>query len=491
MARRFLMAYALIVVLAGAGAFILARRGSADVQYRTVAATLGTVTQTVSLSGNLAPIAETDLDFGGSGKVTSVDVAVGQKVSSGTRLASIDPTTLQANLTTAQATLASAEARLALDRAGPTAQELAAAEAQVSSAVVAMQNDDTNLTDTITGNQAAVQQAETALQEARNTESGDCADAPGGQQCAQDKQAVNQDVLALQSAQVKAQQTDDQARGQVNAARVDLQNAQGSLAALRDSVTPQQIEMDQSQVQIDQVNVNAAQAALDQATLSSPVSGVVAQVNVAVGDEVGATSGSSSASSSTTHAVVVITPGVFAVTGAVSDAEVNEIALGQQAQVVPAGSQEAVTGKVTQIAEEATVTSGVATFPVTVALDGTNIGLRAGMSASVSIVVNQVVQVLTVPTSAVHTTSAGSTVQVLVNGAPQTRVVQVGASDTIRTQILSGLNPGDEVIIATITGAVPASGSGNGLFGGGGRGTFGGGGGFGGGNGGRAAVPGG
>ena len=35
-----------------------------------------------------------------------------------------------------------------------------------------------------------------------------------------------------------------------------------------------------------------------------------------------------------------------------------------------------------------------------------------------TIVINQVVHVLTVPTSAVHTTASGSTVQVLVNGTP-------------------------------------------------------------------------
>jgi multidrug efflux pump subunit AcrA (membrane-fusion protein) len=46
-------------------------------------------------------------------------------------------------------------------------------------------------------------------------------------------------------------------------------------------------------------------------------------------------------------------------------------------------------------------------------------------------------------------------------------VVQVGASDAQRTQILSGINPGDQVIVATITRSIPTTGSGNGIFGGG------------------------
>ena len=61
-------------VVIATGAFVWVMH-SADpgLQYRTAAATLGTVTQTVSLSGNLTPVGETDLNFSGSGKVTSVD----------------------------------------------------------------------------------------------------------------------------------------------------------------------------------------------------------------------------------------------------------------------------------------------------------------------------------------------------------------------------------------------------------------------------------
>jgi hypothetical protein len=130
---------------------------------------------------------------------------------------------------------------------------------------------------------------------------------------------------------------------------------------------------------------------------------------------------------------------------------------------------------VTYLAAVATVTSGVATFSVTVTIDGNNPSLHAGTSASVSIIVNQASEVLTVPTSAVR---GGNTVQVLVNGKAEIRPVTVGATDALRTQIMSGLNPGDQVITATVSSTVPTNTSGGGLFGGGGgRGNFGGGGG--------------
>jgi hypothetical protein len=108
----------------------------------------------------------------------------------------------------------------------------------------------------------------------------------------------------------------------------------------------------------------------------------------------------------------------------------------------------------------------VATFPVTIALDGSNPSLHSGVSATITVVTNQVVGVLTVPTSAVR----GSNVQVMVNGQPQTVAVTTGASDSTRTQILSGLNAGDTVVIATVSSTVPsaAGNAGGGLLGGGG-----------------------
>jgi multidrug efflux pump subunit AcrA (membrane-fusion protein) len=276
---------------------------------------------------------------------------------------------------------------------------------------------------------------------------------------------------------------------------VQWENAKASLTSLEDSsTTSQQIEMDESQVSIDEVNVTTAQDAVDATTLKAPSAGIVEEVNVTNGEQIssggtGGASASSSASGNSTHAVVVITPGAFEVTGSVSDALVNEIAVGQTAEVVAAGSSDAVAGKVTEVAEQATVTSGVATFPVTVVLSGASPSLRPGMSASVSVVINQVVGVITVPTSAVHTTAAGSTVSLFVNGKPVTTAVTAGAADATRTQILSGVKVGDQVVIATISGTIPSSTSG---FAGRGTGTTGRsltGGGFGGGGFGGGAAP--
>ena len=477
-----------IVAIVAAGGYLYLNRNGAAIQYRTSAAVLGTVTQTIPISGNLTPVNQTDLDFAGSGKVQAVNVVAGQTVKAGELLASLDPVSLQGSLTQAQATLTSAQAKLSLDQAGATAQSLNQAQASVNTAQVQLQSDQTNQSDTLAVNAQMVAQAKSAMDSA------------------QGQAALTTAQNNYQAAQVKAQQSNDQARSQVNRDTVALQNALASLAVLKQGTTSQQIQIDQSQVAVDQVNVDNAQRALNQTTLTAPNDGVVSAVNIAVNIAVGQTtsasgsaaSGSSGASgsaasgsgaaasgssSSSTHAISILTPSAYAVTGAVSDAQIGQIALGQTARITPAGATDALTGKVTYIAAVATVTSGVATFAVTVTIDGSNPSLHAGTSASVSIIVNQASEVLTVPTSALR---SGNSLQVLVNGKVEIRTVTVGASDALRTQIMSGLNPGDEVITATVSSSVPTTNSGGGLFGGGGRGNFGGGGGRGGGG-----VPGG
>ncbi|HEX6493031.1 MAG TPA: biotin/lipoyl-binding protein, partial [Candidatus Dormibacteraeota bacterium] len=118
--RRGIAAGAALAVVAAGGAVVWARQGSsASTQYRTATATLGTVTQSLSLTGNLAPLGESDLNFGSAGKVTAVNVQPGQSVTAGQVLATLDTTTLSAALTQAQATLSSAQAKLSLDQAGP------------------------------------------------------------------------------------------------------------------------------------------------------------------------------------------------------------------------------------------------------------------------------------------------------------------------------------------------------------------------------------
>ncbi|MEI2639465.1 MAG: biotin/lipoyl-binding protein [Microthrixaceae bacterium] len=80
-----------------------------------MAATRGTIAQTVSAEGTVAALATEDLSFSSSGTVATVNVKVGDVVSTGDVLATIDSAELVAAVADAKATVAEAEAKLADD----------------------------------------------------------------------------------------------------------------------------------------------------------------------------------------------------------------------------------------------------------------------------------------------------------------------------------------------------------------------------------------
>jgi HlyD family secretion protein len=463
--RKVLGGLVLVFAILG-GTAVYAQAGKVTTTYRTAPVAYGTITQTIGMAGNLAPVTEADLNFAAAGNVQSVTATVGETVLKGEILAAQDSTVLAAQLSQAKANLSSAIAKLVQDEAGPTAQNLASAQNPVASAQVNVNSATTSLADTKAINAQSVAAAQSVVDQDNLNVAADCPSLPA---CAADQAKLATDKQTLAAVKVKAQQSNDQAAAQLASAKQQLAAAKSSLAATLASTTPQTIQIDAAQVQIEQVNVNTLKHQLAGAVLVSPIDGVVSQVNIKAGQSV--TGGG------TTYAIVIYAPGAYEVTGTVSDAQVNLVAAGQTVQVIPAGSTQALLGKVTAISPAATVTSGVATFGVTAQLTDTSNSIKPGISATASIVVKQVVHVLTVPTSAVHTTAAGSTVQILVNGAPQSVSVQVGASDPIRTEILSGLQLNQVVVIAVITSSVPSSGGAGTVLGGGG-GTRGAGGGF-------------
>jgi membrane fusion protein, macrolide-specific efflux system len=147
---------ALVVVLVGAGvAAYLLSSGSSSSQAATqtstrlVAATTGTVRQSVSATGTFTPADEKDVSFASSAQITSVRVSQGQHVAKGQVLGTIATVSLRAAVAQAEATLASAQATLttAEDSSSTTSAQLAADKATVSSAKSAV----TDAEDALTG----------------------------------------------------------------------------------------------------------------------------------------------------------------------------------------------------------------------------------------------------------------------------------------------------------------------------------------------------
>src|SRR5579859_7523251 len=86
--------------------------------YQTTPATLGAVQVTVSATGPITTASSVPLTFKSSGKLSEIDVSVGQAVAAGQVLAKEDTTDLQAAVDQAQATLAEQQANLTKITAG-------------------------------------------------------------------------------------------------------------------------------------------------------------------------------------------------------------------------------------------------------------------------------------------------------------------------------------------------------------------------------------
>src|ERR1035437_8031732 len=503
------------LVVAAGGGYMYVHAGSTATQYRTATVALGTIQQTLSLTGNLSPISQSNVNFQVSGSVTAVNVSVGQTVTAGQVLATVDGTTMQSALTQAQASLTAAQAKLSADQSSGSS---ATAAQNVATARTNLANDQTADRDavavnaqtvrsdqrTISSDQSAVNsdnQAVSAAQQQYNADG--CSSSSSSSTCqtdaqnlsaaqqqqAKDTQALNTAQTALQNDQVRGQQSNDQAAAKVASDQTALSNALSSSGSSSSAASQQaSIAQDTAGVTQAEQTVSNDTTTVNNTSLLAPSAGTVAAINVVVGNSVSTTPSSTAAASNSSASAnfIILTPGSFQVTGTISDSQVNQVAIGQHAVVTAAGTTEGLAAAVTSVAEIATVTSGVATFPVTVQVTGSHPALRDGMSASISVIISRVVGVLTGPTSAVHTNGTTSTVQVLRNGVATSATVTTGAADSWRTEIQSGLAQGATVIIATVTSTIPTPPT---TTGGAGRG-FGGGGG-GGGGGGAIAIPGG
>jgi multidrug efflux pump subunit AcrA (membrane-fusion protein) len=280
-------------------------------------------------------------------------------------------------------------------------------------------------------------------------------------------------------------------------------SAQANVTSTQDQLTTQQdagssaVQIASTQAQLTEAQGKLADArtALAAASMTSPIAGTVAQVNIAVGDKVGGTaSGGSSASagassasagsssSSSTAQIVVISTTSWVVEASVASADLSSLKKGMQAEITPTGSAAKVFGTVKSVGIIASSSSsGTASFPVTITVTGSPKGLYAGGAADVSIIVKQVENVLTVPTNALHTEKNTTVVHQMENGEQVSTPVTVGTAYGAVTQILSGLKTGDKVVGTTFRGGSLTGGTGarqrNGTSNGGtGSGGFGGGG---------------
>ena len=195
-----------------------------------------------------------------------------------------------------------------------------------------------------------------------------------------------------------------------------------------------------------ELNMDNLQEAMNNYTITSPISGTVIEKNAKTGDAL-ATGADLCTIYDLSYLVMVIN---------VDELQVSSLSVGQSVQVTAdAVPDKTYTGTVTRVSMKGNSSGGTTTYPVTVRIDEID-GLRPGMNANAEIVVAEAKNTLSVPNAAVV---RGGYVLVTedspsaVNAdpgmiAPDGYVyvpVKTGVSDDNYTQIISGVTGNDTV----------------------------------------------
>jgi macrolide-specific efflux system membrane fusion protein len=136
------------------------------------------------------------------------------------------------------------------------------------------------------------------------------------------------------------------------------------------------------------------------------------------------------------------------------EAQVDETDIGQIRLRLPARilldayPGESVPARVGALAYESKTVSNVTTYTVDVVPARIPALMRSGMTATVTFLIAAKDDVLRVPTHALHGDSGQRSVLVWsTDGAPREQAVETGISDGRLTEILSGLNEGDKILV--------------------------------------------
>jgi HlyD family secretion protein len=351
----------------------------------------GDIARSVVATGKVQPITEVEVKSKASGIITKLDTDINQTVHVGQPLAQLDQQEI-------------------LDQVAAQKAQLAAAEASARSAAAAV------AFDRVAAEAPDLPMFEHSYQRALEMQK----DGVVSQQALDD---AHQKYLAAQNARDKAL-------------------AQISVDIARQHQT-------EAQAQQAQASLKQLEEQLSYTTVTSPIDGVVLSRDVQMGDAV------SSILVLGSTATLVMTLGdtheVY-VKGKVDESDIAKVYLGQAARIkVQSFPSKTFAGRVTKIAPLGVEKDNVTTFEVQISIDNATGELKANMTANAEIVLEEHKDVLTIPEQAViYDKNRNASVWVPdAHGKDGHRVVgvKVGLSNGSRIEILSGLRPGDHVVL--------------------------------------------
>jgi RND family efflux transporter MFP subunit len=212
---------------------------------------------------------------------------------------------------------------------------------------------------------------------------------------------------------------------------------------------PRQVEINyyQAQVNQSQAALELAQNSLKDYTIIAPIDGIITFVNFKIGEQVSSLGGTSAVSNS---AISMLGKGQFEIKVDVPESDIIKIKMGNNAKITldAYGNDVNFSGKVVYIDVAETVIQDVVYYKVTVQLDSTDLEIKSGMTANVDLITAEKDDVLIVPNRAIKEDSqAKKYVEVLSFGQPKRIDITTGLKGDEGTEILSGLQEGESIII--------------------------------------------
>ena len=217
-------------------------------------------------------------------------------------------------------------------------------------------------------------------------------------------------------------------------AEAQLNDARLKYERLKDGANP-------TDVAAAEARVAAAQSTLDMARIIAPFDGTVTQADPSAGDQV--TTGSVAYRlDDLTHLLVDVQ---------VSEVDINSVFLDQEATLTfdaVLGRSDPYHGKVVKVSQAGDTVQGVVSFTVTIELTDADESVKPGMTAAISIIVEEVKDVILIPNRAVRLVNEERVAYLLVDGQPKPVNVKLGSTDGINSVLVTGdIKEGDPIIL--------------------------------------------
>lgn len=218
--------------------------------------------------------------------------------------------------------------------------------------------------------------------------------------------------------------------------------------AAENKVINQQAVINQAKISAQSSYISYIQAS---PIIYAPISGTISNLNMAEGLLLTAsTTGNSNATPLQTVGTITVKQGQMQSTVNLTELDIVKVKTGQKATLtLDAFPEKTFAGQVLSINTDGQVSSGVTTYPTVITFDTDLQNIYPNMAVNANIITNIKNDVILVPNAAVQSRNGQTTVRTLKDNKEVDVPAEIGDSNDQQTEIISGINEGDQVIIGT------------------------------------------